>query len=180
MKTHIIKYILCLCLLCGFASTAKAAEATAPDGTKKMSMSPDEQAIATFMNKDMAAAWQSNKPGKVLGLYSDSEPVMWFDGTNGKTITDKAAKEKELQAFFKKHKVLSFTAGNVVVTKIDDSLGFVTTGQKLLVADLKTGEEVEVNIQAMYEVLKENDGKWRAHREFTFMDDADTMSSAGL
>ncbi len=166
MKFSMMKMVLCVCLLCAFPGLVHA------DGHTKKGMNPDEMAIAKFMNTDMAAAWKSNKPGQVLELYSDSVPVLWYNTMSNKAVTNKDDREKELKAFFAKHKVMDFTASDISVTKVDDNLGFVTCTQKMLVADVETKKDAEIVMQALYEVVKEKDGTWKAYREMTFMGNA--------
>ncbi len=162
MKKYFLHTVLSFCLVVAMASIVHA---------EAQSMSPDEKAIADFMNKDMSAAWKSNKPGKVLELFSDSMPIVWLNPRTEKPITSKAEQEKELKAFFAKYQVMDFTAANVTVTKISDDIGFVTCTQKLLVADIATKKENEFAMQTVYEVVKEKDGKWRAYRELAFVGD---------
>ncbi len=168
MKHFLIKTVCCLFLSLGFVGFVHATEHAHKH--KTTGMSPDEQAIAAFMNNDMAKAWKSNKPGKVLELFTDNMPVIWFNGNSNKVVTSKAEREKELKTFFNKHKIMDFTATDLVVNKIDDNLGFVTSTQKLLISDMATEKESEITMKVVYEVVKEN-GKWNAYREMSFLAD---------
>lgn len=163
MKTYVQRILWGFCLVLGLASVAAAASPAAP--------ASDEAAIAQFMNKDMAAAWKENSPGKVLELFSESMPVVWLNDGK-KAVVSKAERKKELEAFFNKVKVMDFTLGDVVVTKINNKLGFVTCTQKLLVVDKATKQENELVMRNIYEVVKEKNGKWHAYREISFVGDA--------
>ncbi len=166
MKYSLMPIAFCLYLSLCVANVAHA------DGHMKTNMSPDEQAIAYFMNKDMAEAWKSNKPGTVLELFSDSAPVVWYNNMTQKAVVSKDEKEKDLKAFFAKHKVLDFMASDIRITKVDDNMGFVTCTQKMLLDNVKNNAQGEVVMQTIYEVAKGKDGKWNAVREMTFMGDA--------
>ena len=152
--------LLSLCLILASAAAVWAA-------------TPDEEAIARLMNQDLAAGWKENNPGKVLEVFTESVPVLWVDADRvGAPTTSKESRKKELESFLSKVQVVDFGVSDLTVTKINEGLALITCTQKFTVVDKATKEEDQLLLRAVYEVVKEKDGKWRAYREISFAADA--------
>lgn len=136
---------------------------------------PDEDAISNLMNKELAAGWKNNSPGQVMQIYAAEEPIVWIDVDKDAKLaltTSKEDRKKALEELFSRIKVVEYVVDDISVTKVSDNIALVSTTEKLTFTSKNGKKEDQMIFRNLYEVIRQKDGKWRAHREISVVANA--------